>query len=426
MKVTTRLFAWTALCGVLALAGCGDGQGAQLTKSQSALKPPDQTAAMLDKPAYGRAPRAISLSELQHKNLWYHVRLVDGETGYRYGYVRGQFRMERTTDRGVTWKPISLPVSFRLSSQSSCDGAENPQVAVVDLDTVAVYGVDGRRFFRLTTSDGGQKWQVASTDLPDSGYCVTSVSQPSRKDAWVVLSRPSSAGRPSAPMVYRIWDAGVHVAPVRVDEAQTISGLVPGAKVQAVMANLRDGDVYAILPNGQLVSYHTRDGGAHFEKRILAAPKGIAGAKATRIFAPRALEQEVTFPTIWTTTGAYGARQHIVVFRTRDGGDSYAGQICDVLLGARANAEGAPCAFVTPDYGYAIKDGRLMRTSDSGTTWLSVHSTTLEQWLESYPYVLDVDYISYTQGFVLAADAALTHTVLLATQGLRDRFAPVP
>ena len=67
-----------------------------------------------------------------------------------------------------------------------------------------------------------------------------------------------------------------------------------------------------------------------------------------------------------------------------------------------------------------------MRTSDSGTTWLTVHSTTLEQWLDSYPYVLDLDYVSYTQGFLLAANAGLNQTVLLATQGLRDRFAPVP
>ena len=98
-----------ALCGTLALAGCGDGEGAQLTKSQSALKPPDQSAAMLDKPAQSGAPRPVAITTIQRKNLWYHVRLVDGETGYRYGYVRGQFRIERTTDRGVTWTRCRCP-----------------------------------------------------------------------------------------------------------------------------------------------------------------------------------------------------------------------------------------------------------------------------------------------------------------------------
>ncbi|WP_367307289.1 hypothetical protein [Alicyclobacillus acidocaldarius] len=425
MKATRRTFAWMALCGVLALAGCGDGQGAQLSKSQSALKPPDQSAAMLDKPAHPTAPRAISLAELQRKNLWYHVQLVDGETGYRYGYVRGQFRMERTTDRGVTWQPISLPVAFRLSDQSSYGGAENPQVAVVDLDTVAIYGVEGNRLVRLTTSDGGRRWQVASTELPHGGYRVTSVSQPSRKDAWVVLAGPASESGTS-PLLYRVSDAGARIAQVKVDTAAPGSGFAPGAEVEVSFANLRDGYVYAANPDGKLVTYRTRDGGMHFERRALSAPAPIAGAKVARLFPPRALEQEVTFASIWRTKSAAGVRDHVVVFRTRDGGDSYAGQVCDVLLGARANAEGAPCAFVTPDYGYAIKDGRLMRTSDSGTTWLTVHSTTLEQWLDSYPYVLDVDYVSYTQGFVLAANASLTQTVLLATQGLRDRFAPVP
>ncbi|AEJ44116.1 hypothetical protein [Alicyclobacillus acidocaldarius] len=424
MKATRRTLAWMALCGVLALAGCGDGQGAQLSKTQSALKPPDQSAAMLDKPSHSTAPRAISLAELQRRNLWYHVRLVDGETGYRYGYIRGQFRMERTTDRGVTWKPISLPVAFRLSDQSSYKSAENPQVAVVDLDTVALYGVQGNRFVRLTTFDGGRRWQVASSELPHGGYRVTSVSQPTRKDAWVVLDAPALAGR-AGPLLCRVSDAGARVAQVKVDPSAPGSGFMPGAEIEVSFANLRDGYVYAANPDGKLVAYQTRDGGVHFERRALSAPAPIAGAKVSHLFPPRALEQEVTFASIWRTKSAAGVRHHVVVFRTRDGGDSYAGQVCDVLLGARANAEGAPCAFVTPDYGYAIKDGRLMRTSDSGTTWLTVHSTTLEQWLDTYPCVLDVDYVSYTQGFVLAANASLTQTVLLATQGLRDRFAPV-
>ncbi|MDI9259432.1 hypothetical protein [Alicyclobacillus sendaiensis] len=424
MKRTRRTLAWMALCGVLALAGCGDGEGAQLSKSQSALKPPDQSAAMLDKPSHSTVPRAVSLALLQRKNLWYHVRLVDGETGYRYGYVRGQFRIERTTDRGVTWRSVSLPAAFRLSDQSIYEGAENPQVAIVDLDTVAVYGVQGDRFIRLTTSDGGRRWQVSSSELPRTGLRVTSVSQPTRKDAWVVLAGPPERG--GEPMLYRISDAGARIAPVKVDAAAPGSGFKPGAKVEVSFANLRDGYVYVADPDGKLLTYRTRDGGIHFERRALSAPAPIPGAKVERLFPPRALEQEVTFASIWRTESASGVRRHVVVFRTRDGGDSYAGQVCDVLLGARANAEGAPCAFVTPDYGYAIKDGRLMRTSDSGTTWLTVHSTTLEQWLDEYPYVLDVDYVSYTQGFVLAANASLTQTVLLATQGLRDRFEPVP
>ncbi|WP_206884928.1 hypothetical protein [Alicyclobacillus mali (ex Roth et al. 2021)] len=425
MKATRRTLAWMALFGALSLSGCGDGQGAQLSKSQSALKPPDQSAAMLDKPANAHAPRPVSLAELQRKNLWYHVRLVDGETGYRYGYVRGQFRMERTTDRGVTWRPLSLPFAFRLSPQSTGGGSENPQVAIVDLDTVAIYGVEGNRFVRMTTSDGGRRWQVTSTELPSDGYRVTSVSQPTRKDAWVVLTGPAS-GPNAPPLMYRVSEAGARIAQVKVDDAAAGSGFVSGAAVQVAFANLRDGYVYAANPDGKLVTYQSRDGGAHFKKRVLSAPTPIAGAKVARLFPPRALEQEVTFASIWRTKSAAGVRDHVVVFRTRDGGDSYAGQVCDALLGARANAEGAPCAFVTPDYGYAIKDGRLMRTSDSGTTWLTIHSTTLEQWLESYPYVLDIDYVSYTQGFVLAANASLTQTVLLATQGLRDRFAPVP
>ncbi len=414
-----------ALCGTLALAGCGDGEGAQIAKSQSALKPPNQTAAMLDKPTRAGAPRSISITAIQRKNLWYHLRLVDGETGYRYGYVRGQFRMERTTDRGVTWKPLSLPGALRLSSQSAYAGVENPQVAVVDLDTVAVYGVDGNRFFRWATSDGGRHWQAASSSLPRGGYRVTSVSQPSRKDAWVVLSGPA-AETGGAPLIYRVSDAGARASLVRVDDAPEGSGLATGAQVEVVFANLRDGYIYAANPDGKLVAYQTRDGGAHFERRVLSAPASISGARVVRVFPPRALEQEITFASIWRTKSASGWRDHVVVFRTRDGGDSYAGQVCDVLLGARANVEGAPCAFVTPDYGYAIKDGRLMRTSDSGTTWLTLHSTTLEQWLESHPYVLDIDYVSYTQGFVLVANANLNQTVLLATQGLRDRFAPVP
>ena len=118
---------------------------------------------------------------------------------------------------------------MRLSDQSAFGGTENPQVAVVDLDTVAIYGVEGDRFLRLSTSDGGVRWQVTATDLPRGGYRVTSVSQPSKKDAWVVLSGPASETGGET-LMYHVTDAGARASLVRVAIADPDLALRPAPK----------------------------------------------------------------------------------------------------------------------------------------------------------------------------------------------------
>ncbi|TDY51040.1 hypothetical protein C7445_10131 [Alicyclobacillus sacchari] len=422
----SRLLSLAAAGAVALMAvGCGANTGAIVSKSQTSLRPSHDTAAVLQKPDSPGIPAPVSLAALQHNNVWYNIDLPDGDTGYRWGYMHGVFQMERTEDRGVSWRGVNLPVRFRLGGDSAYRGVENPQLAVVDLDTLYLYGVSGRSFVRAGTSDGGAHWSTYRTDLGADGFRVASVSQPAKSQAWVLLAGTGAANS-GVTRLYHVTNGGATAAEVKVGPLPSGSGLPMNAQAVVAFTNLRSGWLLATDPRGELSLYRTEDGGGHWSVRTLNPPKQILGARAIRVFQPQLLEHEGTFAAMFATGSGKSSKPHVVIFRSRDGGKTVAGELTDQLDGAQANYEGQPAVFTTPDYGYAVHGGRLLRTTDSGDSWLAVHSPSLELWLQRYPCVLAMDFVSYTQGYMLLADRAQKHTVLLQTAGLRDRWQPVP
>lgn len=416
-----------AAAGAVALmvVGCGANTGAMISKSQTSLRPSHDTAAVLQKPDPAGIPAAVSLTALQRNNVWYNIDLPDGDTGYRWGYMHGVFQIQRTDDRGATWRGVNVPVRFDLSTESVYRGVENPQLAVVNLDTLYLYGVSGHSFVRAGTSDGGAHWSVYRTDLGADGFRVTSVSQPAKSQGWVLLAGTGAANS-GVTLLYHVTNGGATVAQVKVGHLPSASGLPMNAQAVVAFTNLRSGWLLTTTSSGELSLYRTDDGGRHWSVRTLKPPKQILGAKAVKVYQPQLLENEGTFAAVFTTGTGKSSKQHVVIFRSRDGGKTFAGELTDQLDGAKANYEGQPAVFATPDYGYAVNDGRLLRTTDSGDSWLTVHSPSLELWLQRYPCVLAMNFVSYTQGYMLLADATQKHTVLLQTAGLRDRWQPVP
>jgi photosystem II stability/assembly factor-like uncharacterized protein len=246
--------------------------------------------------------------------------------------------IERTRDGGKTWQ-ASIP--------PGCDGCAGARVSFVDARTgfASVLAPPSRRRL-FATHDGGASWRRVSNDLAFAGPIVFL----NTREGWAVS------------------DPGRLVGP-----AQSV-------------------------PIGGGTVYRTRDGGRHWRPVKLAAPAAYEGEPATG-----------SLPRFFGTNGVVAVRfrdrtraQHLVVYVTTNGGDSWTAHPAPLSADLRAYSWGFPEALpfsaATADSWFLFVGHNLYSTRDAGRTW-SITQTVAPK----APRVWDVNFTSPRDGWAIFA-----------------------
>lgn len=411
------------------LAGCGNAHtgistGTIVSKSETSLRPSHAPtgAAMSQKTSDPTIPAPVSLSQLERSNAWYNVEMPDGTQGYRWGYLNGQFAMQRTVNHGDAWHALTLPVTFDLANAGN-GSIESPNVQIVGNDEIWLYAIEGKTLVICKSTNAGDDWSVKKTALVQSGYRLVSVSQPSHVDAWVWLAHGSASQGKTSMFHVQSGASGIIVKPLLTGAIDSgANGAVEGAWT---FSNGKQGVALSIDRSGVLHVSKTDDGAATWTSSVLRAPRPLGALPATNVYQPMVLGPEGTFVAVFRAAGSGQNGKRVVVFRSRDGGQTFAGELVDRLDQAQANYLGSPATFINPDYGYTISHGSLMRTTDSGDSWRTTHSPSLESYLHQYPCVLQMDFVSETMGYMLLGTKDHTRSILLRTDDRRYQWIPV-
>ncbi len=153
------------------------------------------------------------------------------------------------------------------------------------------------------------------------------------------------------------------------------------------------------VPVGGGVVYRTRDGGHHWSEVALAPPPGYRGQPATaglpRFFGARDGVVPVRFRD---RTRA----QHLVVYVTDDGGESWSARPAPRSADLRAYSwgfpEGAPFSAASVRSWFLLVGHSLFATRDAGRTW-----TVTETVAPKPPRVWDVSFTSARDGWAIFA-----------------------
>lgn len=406
-----------ALTITIGITGCGQKTGTFVSDSQTSMLPShDPTPGLIySKPARVGIPAPVTFAELQKSNAWYNIDMPEADVGYRWGYMNGHFAMQRTETNAKQWYTLSLPTVLSRTNLAAGNGEmENPNVQIVGASKIYIYAIQPSGEWLICRSDdSGGHWQTHQTQVQNGqGLHLASVSQIGDKDTWVLMRQSNATYR-----LFHVQKHGASVVEQQVQMGAGHAGLPPDSSTAAVaFTNAKTGWLVATTKAGQLVFYTTVDAGNRWtSRRTIHTPSAISGWRATRVFQPTILENEGVFTAIYTKQDKGRTLDKTVVFRSTDAGAHVIGGVVDKLDDAMANYSGSPTYYTNPDYGYSMNDGRLVRSTDSGASWRTIHSPTLERQLRRYPCVLDIDYVSDPVGYILLGSLDHKQTILLQT-----------
>jgi photosystem II stability/assembly factor-like uncharacterized protein len=246
--------------------------------------------------------------------------------------------IERTRDGGRTWQASIPPGCHR------CGGARLSFIDARRGFAVVAAQPDHRLF---ETRDGGASWRRVPSDLSFTGP----IRFLNARDGWAVSEPGRMVGRSQS------------------------------------------------VPVGGGLVYRTSDGGRHWHRVPLAAPPRYRGQQATagvpRFFGPRAGVVAVRFRD---RTHA----QHLVVYVTKDGGDSWTPRPAPASADLRAYSwgfpQGLPFSAADAWSWFLFVGHHLYWTRDAGRTW-SVTATVAPK----APQVWDVNFSSPRDGWAIFA-----------------------
>ncbi|GEO25415.1 hypothetical protein AAC03nite_12000 [Alicyclobacillus acidoterrestris] len=394
--------------------GKADSLGTFTGDPRTSLKatPADTAGLVHQKPTDASLPATVSLAALQKSNTFYNMEMFDGNVGYRWGYLHGNFALERTENAGVNWYSIALPRTLPLAQLNKGTGAvENPTVQVTGENSIYVFAVTGSTLLNLHTNDAGHHWTQTSLPLPTSGLQLESVNLLGDQDGFILLRGQGKAS--AIHQLYRLQNNATTAVALHVSGNGKDAGLPASAQAVVHFTNPQDGWLVAVTTDGNVHLYDSHNGGNTWTASTFHTPPGLTGFKAVRVYEPSRLEQEGNFLVRYARPTNKGTQYHLVMFRSVNGGNKFTTRVEDPLFDAVSDYMGNPVSFLNQDYAFAINDQRLVASWDGGMTWRTIHSSSLETTLNAYPRVLATDFESDTLGYLLLQTANYQRTAFV-------------
>ena len=301
------------LATALLLAACSSPQGAkspQPVLSQATTSPSSAASAT-------SSPRpALTLSAIQR---------LDARVGFIAGWTGTGVPLARTSDGGVSWQRISIPVSG-LTALRFIDVRVGWVGGFVDRDVAgnACQTAQPCRGVVLRTQDGGRSWQtVLSIPTDDVGESIEQIQAVDGLHAWALTLAQGSCGSTPCPSELRRT----------TDGGRTWATLLRGQITAIRFASASRGWVALDDATGAAAEIRmTSDGGVTWRSVFHTASGGAYGLDAASIY------------TAWllTRNGGYCTSSNCSsyeLFRTGDGGVTWSS------LGNPKATAGAACAF---------------------------------------------------------------------------------
>jgi photosystem II stability/assembly factor-like uncharacterized protein len=170
------------------------------------------------------------------------------------------------------------------------------------------------------------------------------------------------------------------------------------------------------------VLYRTRDGGRRWQRVRLVAPMQYAGDPSA-VELPRFFGRDLAVMPVRFRNSSTHA-QRLVVYVTRDGGDTWTPRTAPRNVDLRALSwgfpGGVPFSASRPDDWIVFTGKTLYKTANAGRSWSAIHP----RYAPVLPAIVDVDFSSPTHGWAIFSTRQGS-TLVQTTNGGRD-WTPVP
>lgn len=267
------------------------------------------------------------------------IDMTSANNGWGTWYDKtGHFHLAKTTDGGLNWNQVQLPISPPIYDISTCQFGEPGYVQPYFLNSSDGWLVwindKNRDTTVMRTTDGGAHWVVSHMKLPMSAQIVSNVNFINSMSGWIMET--SAVGSESEQkFLFKTTNGGR-------TWTQIAKGQLPeeGTSTNLSFQNSRHG----WFGTGDIISYkvnlfQTSDGGSSWHK--VSAPVPLIFHQKSHpynVTTPKFNGKQGTFVATFTKLedGAY--HNYMVVYHTDNSGTTWTEQGRLFLTGVTANA----------------------------------------------------------------------------------------
>ncbi|GIP37798.1 hypothetical protein J31TS4_10780 [Paenibacillus sp. J31TS4] len=418
-----RLAALLLAVPLAAASGCGsdgpppaaaESPSPSGTPAASASPAPSGTAQGESKPAASQPAPAQIQARLTG------LRAVDDQVAYAWGKsAAGQLRLYRTEDAGGSWLEVTPPGLPALTTDPG-----DHDLTVVDKNT-AVYlsGMSARPMTIAVTADGGRTWKQGKVPYPEEGGDHLAFVTPAHG---FLLHDSGAAMGSSAKQLYETKDGGLtwnqvmDNRPLMEQAGPEDNGPLPLGGFAQYGITFRDG-TNGWVPHesrtpGKVRLYRTKDAGRNWQPVPLEVSSNDPNGQPQITGAPVFFGGDRK--TGWMPYEFRGQdRVQLGGYFTTDGGETWKlisfGKTTDVL----PTLQSPHVTFIDSSEGWLWNGANLLHTDDQGGSWSPLTGNTVfRDTLRSYPYLIDLQFVTQKTGWALARNEAGDGSRLLRTQ----------
>ncbi|OAB42441.1 hypothetical protein PGLA_12275 [Paenibacillus glacialis] len=351
--------------------------------------------------------------QIQTRLVDFH--LLNETTGLAWGLTRNSIRLYSTVDRGGTWVNISPAANVQFTANPKY----GTDVFFIDKNNgwIVRNGKGTQETVVLRTTNGGLHWKISSLPKSDDikGISFTTITR-----GWILTSSASSMGKEEK-YLYRTDDGGANWKKImQSTEAPYDSKDTPfaipnkGYIMDMSFVDSLHGFV-TLQDKGFSALYTTKDAG----KSWALVPNFIDRDKMDSCSSLSLGNPEFTgdasnngfIPLACTV----GERTKFNGYFTSDKGVTWKLSPFDVKWAKGLNQMLSP-VFLNNNEGWYLQESIIYHTINQGKTWESLPiSSTLQKYIEMYPSIVKMEFISSKSGWILLENVENKRSLLLQT-----------
>ncbi|WP_068652876.1 VPS10 domain-containing protein [Paenibacillus antarcticus] len=351
--------------------------------------------------------------QIQTRLVDFH--LLNETTGLAWGLTRNSIRIYSTEDRGGSWVNMSPAENVQFTS--------NPEygtnVFFIDKNNgwIVRNGQGTQETVVLRTNNGGLHWKISSLPKSDD---IKGISFSSVKRGWILTTSDSSMGQEEK-YLYRTDDGGANWTKVMQNTgSRNASKDTPfaisnqGYVMDMSFVDSLNGFV-TLQDEGTGTLYTTKDAGNSWvtvpnliDRKKMAVCRTVtlgnsefSGESTNQGFIPLACTD--------------GDRTKLNGYFTSDKGVTWKFTPFDLNWSTGLNQMLSPI-FLNRNEGWYLQESTIYHTINQGNNWDALPvSSTLQEYIETYPSVVKMEFISSKLGWILLENTENKRSLLLQT-----------
>ncbi|AOZ91021.1 WD40/YVTN/BNR-like repeat-containing protein [Paenibacillus crassostreae] len=380
---------------------------------QEDLSEQGQTLNIVSSDAMDKTTNEMEQYQIQTRLIDFH--LIDNTTGLAWGITRKSLRLYLTEDNGETWINISPAENVQFTT--------NPKYGTdlffIDKNNGWIIrdGQEINETVVLRTTNGGGQWKISALPKSDKSNGI-SFSTLSR--GWIMTSSESSTSREEK-YLYRTDDGGASWTKIMQNTGSLTSSSDTVSSI-SYAGNIKDMTFVDSLHGFVTVQdmetpklYTTEDGGNTWNifSDFIDFNK-MRGCSILNLGTPRILNGSTNHGYIPLNCSTDEGSKFNGYFTTNKG-QTWEFAPFNLKWANDLNAMLSP-VFINENEGWYLHDSFMYHTVDRGVNWMELPaSQLLQQYLDSYPKVAKIDFVSSNIGWILLENTEKKRSLLLQT-----------